>query len=170
MPSASHAAAPEDASRRFLNELIARELSEPVDQFIEDRAQPQADAILDRYRAQLEDLAARLQSLSTGALDAVALFRSATAHAAEQLRDDAERELRAAFDFAAKIDSTGALQTYVGARIEQIFSAASMTAADEIGPLLTRLLPPEADAAPEAAASEQASARTRPRKRRASRS
>jgi hypothetical protein len=127
MPSASHATKPEDASRRFLNELIARELSGPVDQFIDDRAQPQANGILDRYRAQLDDLAARLQSLSTGALDAVALFRSATSQAAEQLRDDAERELGAAFEFAAKIDSTGALQTFTFAvrRIIQCLASAS---------------------------------------------
>jgi len=168
MPSASHAAKPDDASRRFLSELIARELSDPVDRFIEHRVQPQAAEILDRYRAQLDDLAARLQSLSTGAMEAVALFRAAVAQAAEQLRDDSDLELAAAFDFAAKIESTGALQMYVTARIEEVFTVASMTAADEIRPLLTRLLPPERDGSA-AGASEQAPSPLRSRKRRASR-
>jgi uncharacterized coiled-coil protein SlyX len=167
MPPASHAAKAEDPSRRFLNELIARELSNPVDRFIEHRVQPQAAEILDRYRAQLDDLAARLQSLSTGAMEAVALFRAAVAQAAEQLREDADLELVAAFDFAAKIESTGALQTYVTARIDEVFTAASMTAADEIRPLLARLLPPEHDGSA-AEANEQAPSRPRYRKRRAS--
>jgi hypothetical protein len=154
MAAGSNAAKPEDASRRFLNELIARELSEPIDRFVEERVQAEADAILDRYRAQLDQLTGQLQALSTGALDAVALFRSASAHAAEQLRDDAERDVGSAFEFADTIDSTAALNAYLEARIEQVFMAARMTAADEIGPLLTRLLPPEvveparADAAP----------------------
>lgn len=142
MSSAARAKS-EDASRRFLNELIKRELGDPVDRFVADRVQPQADAILHRYRAQLDDIAGRLRALSTGALDAVALFRSAAAHAAEQLRDDADRELSLAFEFAAKIDSTGALESYLVERIQETFTAASMTAAEEIRPLLERLLPSE---------------------------
>jgi hypothetical protein len=158
MPSAARAKS-EDASRRFLNELIERELSEPVDRFIADRVQPQADAILDRYRAQLADVTARLQALSTGALDAVALFRSAAAQAADQLREDADRELSTAFDFATKIDSTAALESYLVARIQQAFTDASMTAAEEIGPLLARLLPGDPEAETPESAAEQARTR-----------
>jgi hypothetical protein len=72
-------------------------------------------------------------------LDIVALFKSGVQLATDQLREDAETELRSSFEFAATIGVTDELRTYIKERIEEVCRAASMIAADEIRPIIDAL-------------------------------
>lgn len=141
MPPAS-TSNPALRSRRFVEDVIERELAEPVDRFIAGWVEPTANSILEGYRARLNDLIRRgapSNVVAKECLDIVALFKSGVELATDQLREDAEAELRSAFDFAATIEASGELRTYINERIEEAFRAASMNAADEIRPIIEAL-------------------------------
>jgi hypothetical protein len=79
--------------------------------------------------------------IADACLDIVGLFKSAVQLATDQLRDDAETELQAAFEFAATIGVSGKLRAYIDQSIEHVFRSASMAAADEIRPILAAIMP-----------------------------
>jgi|SRR5215203_1659459 len=142
MARPSNSANPVPRSHRFVEDVIQRELAEPVDRFVADRVQAVVDSILEGYRARLDDLIRRGDPSNVVAkecLDIVSLFKSGVELATDQLRDDAEAELQSAFEFAATIGATSELRTYINERIEEAFRSASMIAADEIRPIIEAL-------------------------------